>query len=102
MSPTIITTGVPYAQLLDDFRALLRAEREQAAHPAAPPSAPVEETITIREAAKRLNVCQQTIHTWKKNGLLVYYKLGSRTYLKWSEVTAAMRGERRTVKTKKA
>lgn len=102
MSPTIITTGIEYAQMLDDLRALVRYEINQAPQPTALPAATTEETVTIREAAKRLNVCQQTIHTWKKNGLLVYYKLGSRTYLKWGEVVAAMRGEQRTVKTKKA
>ena len=32
--------------------------------------------ITIRELARRYQVSQRTVHNWKKEGRLGYYKLG--------------------------
>ena len=43
----------------------------------------------------------QTVHEWKRRGLLKYHKLGSRSYLKRADVLAALQGYQRTVKTGK-
>lgn len=94
----IIPIGVAYAQLLEDVRAVVRHELQHA--PAAPTATPpTEELLSIREAAELLGVTVQTVHEWKRRGLLKYHKLGSRTYLKRAEVLAAMTGQQRTVKT---
>ena len=97
----IIPVGVAYAQLLEDFRALVRYELQQA--PAAPLAypAPADELLSIREAAVLLGVTVQTVHEWKRRGLLKYHKLGSRSYLKRADVLAALQGHQRTVKTGK-
>ena len=40
-------------------------------------------------------------HEWKRRGLLTYHKMGRRTYLERAEVLAALKSEKRTVKTGK-
>ena len=95
----IISVGVAYAQLLEDVRAVIRHELYHAqAAPAGPPTAPTDELLSIREAAQLLDVTVQTVHEWKRRGLLKYHKLGSRSYLKRAEVLAALQGQQRTVK----
>lgn len=95
----VILTGDTYAQLLEDVRAVIRHELHHTpTAPAGPPTAPVDELLSIREAAELLGVTVQTIHEWKRRGLLFYHKLGSRSYLKRAEVLAALQGQQRTVK----
>ena len=98
----IIPVGVAYAQLIEDVRAVIRHELHHHA-PAAPVgnTAPTDELLSIREAATLLGVTVQTVHEWKRRGLLKYHKLGSRSYLKRADVLAALQGHQRTVKTGK-
>ena len=98
-SPGIVV--VDYAQLLKDLGAVVRYELTNAtAAPLAGP-APTDELLSIREAATLLGVTVQTVHEWKRRGLLKYHKLGSRSYLKRADVLAALQGHQRTVKTGK-
>ena len=98
----VIPVGVAYAQLMEDFRAVIRHELYHHA-PAAPVgnAAPADELLSIREAATLLGVTVQTVHEWKRRGLLKYHKLGSRTFLKRADILAALQGQQRTVKTGK-
>jgi len=100
--PTLITAGIDYPQFFDDLRAVIRHEL-QALAPAAPVgnTPPADELLSIREAATLLGVTVQTVHEWKRRGLLKYHKLGSRSYLKRADVLAALQGHQRTVKTGK-
>ena len=100
--PTLITAGIDYPQFFDDLRAVIRHEL-QALAPAAPVgnTPPTDELLSIREAAELLGVTVQTVHEWKRRGLLKYHKLGSRSYLKRADVLAALQGHQRTVKTGK-
>jgi excisionase family DNA binding protein len=97
--PTLITSGIDYPQFFDDLRAVIRHEL-LAHNPNTPvsPTAPADELLSIREAAELLGVTVQTVHEWKRRGLLKYHKLGSRSYLKRAEVLAALQGQQRTVK----
>lgn len=96
-SPGLVVAD--YAQLLEDVRAVVRHELQHApAAPAGPPTAAADELLSIREAAAMLGVTVQTVHEWKRRGLLKYHKLGSRSYLKRADVLAALQGEQRTVK----
>ena len=98
----IISVGVSYSQVLEDVRAMIRHELKQAtAIPAGTLPSQADELLSIREAATLLGVTVQTIHFWKKNGALVYYKLGSRSYLKRADVMAALQAHTRTVKSGK-
>ena len=100
--PTIITAGIDYSQFWDDFRAVIRHELQSHAPAAAVGNAaPADELLSIREAATLLGVTVQTVHEWKRRGLLRYHKLGSRSYLKRADVLAALQGHQRTVKTGK-
>lgn len=96
----VIPVGVAYAQLLEDVRAVVRHELQHTppAPTGASPTAPADELLSIREAAELLGVTVQTVHEWKRRGLLKYHKLGSRSYLKRAEVLAALTGQQRTVK----
>ena len=100
--PTLITAGIDYPQFFDDLRAVIRHEL-QALTPAAPVgnTPPTDELLSIREAATLLGVTVQSIHEWKRRGLLPYHKLGSRSYIKRADVVGALQGHQRTVKTGK-
>ncbi len=97
MEPVLLTP-VPYAQLLEDLRAIFRHETNQRPAPVGPSDAPATDLLTVQEAAEMLDVCPQTVHEWKRRGLLTYHKMGRRTYLKRAEVLAALKSEKRTVK----
>ena len=99
MDKAVIPIGVAYDQLLEDVRAVVRHELHHApAAFAGPPTAPADELLSVREAAELLGVTVQTVHEWKRRGLLRYHKLGSRSYLKRADVLAALQGHHRTVK----
>ncbi|WP_022823456.1 helix-turn-helix domain-containing protein [Hymenobacter norwichensis] len=95
---TILTSGVTYSQLLDDLRAIIRHEVSSSSPAAPTDTASGPELLTVREAADFLNVCPQTIHDWKRRGMLLYHKIGGRTYLKRVDVLNALQGHQRTAK----
>ena len=100
MDKMLIPIGVAYAQLLDDVRAVVRHELQQAApQPSTAPA--IEDLLSIREAAQLLGVTVQTVHDWKRRSILAYYKMGSRSYLKRGEVLAALQRYQRTGKSGK-
>lgn len=46
-----------------------------------------EETLlTVEEVAEYLEVSKVTIHTWKREGKLPFYRMGRRVYFKKSEI----------------
>ena len=95
MEKQIITVGVGYETLLADFRAeMLSVLKAHAPAGAAPPTgsgAEPEQLLDVRQAAELLGVTWQTVHEWKRRGLLPFNKLGGRTYFKRSEVLAALK-----------
>ena len=99
MERMLIPIGVAYAQMLEDVRAVVRHELQHAQPtPAGTGTPPDEELLTVREAAGLLDVTVQTVHDWKRRGLLKYHKLGSRTYIKKADVLAALNGYPRSAK----
>lgn len=100
MDKVLIPIGVAYAQMLDDVRAVFRHELQQASASSrgAASSPSTDELLSVREAATLLCVTVQTVHEWKRRGLLKYHKLGSRSYLKKADVLAALQGHQRTLK----
>lgn len=99
--PTILTSGVDYAQFFDDLRAVIRHEIKQAgAAPAAPATDAEPELLTVEQAAALLDVTEHTIHEWKRRGLLPFLKLGSRTYFKRAELLASLQNQQRSLKAK--
>ena len=98
---SMIPVGVDYIQFLNDVRAVIRHELDHSSVVAEPLVSPSDELLTIREAAVLLDVTVQTVHDWKRRGLLKYHKLASRSYLKRADVLAALQGHQRTSKTGK-
>lgn len=45
-----------------------------------------KELLTRRETAQLFKVSLVTIHEWSNNGIIKPYKLGNRTYFKYSEL----------------
>ena len=45
-----------------------------------------KEFITRKETAKLFNVSLVTIHEWQNNGILKVYKMGNRSFFKYSEL----------------
>ena len=64
----------------------LLAERETAAAEADRN----ERTLTVREAAAKLNMREQTVYTWVKTGKLQAYNVGRAVRLKLGDVQAAL------------
>ena len=92
MNKQIITAGVGYDDLLADVRAVVLSALQ--AHTPTAPAAPVgevEQVLDVHQAAALLGVTWQTVHEWKRRGLLPFNKLGGRTYFKRSEVLAALK-----------
>lgn len=48
------------------------------------------EFITRKETAALFKVSLVTVHDWSNNGILKPYKLGNRTYYKYSELLEAL------------
>lgn len=45
-----------------------------------------ETILSIKELAEQKNVSIQTIHNWKKEGLIPFYRIGRNVFFKLSEV----------------
>lgn len=45
-----------------------------------------KEFLTRKETQILFNVSSVTIHEWQKNGILKVYKMGNRSYFKYSEL----------------
>ena len=102
MDKLLIPIGIAYAQVMDDIRAVVRHEYSNIlAATNGATTLPVDELLSIREAAKMLDVTVQTVHDWKRRGLLRYHKLGSRSYIKKADVLSALSGHQRSTKTGK-
>lgn len=46
----------------------------------------VKEFLTRKETAELFNVSLVTIHDWQNNGILKVYKMGTRSFFKYSEL----------------
>lgn len=100
VSPGVVVAD--YARLLEDVRAVVRHELQHHAPPApADPAAPADELLSLDAAAELLGVTVQTVHEWKRRGLLKYHKLGSRSYLKRAEMLGALKAQQRSAKPSK-
>jgi hypothetical protein len=55
-----------------------------------------KEFITRRETAKLFNVSLVTIHEWQNNGILKVYKMGNRSFFKYSELLETLYNSNRS------
>jgi DNA-binding transcriptional MerR regulator len=56
----------------------------------------VKEFITRKETAKLFNVSLVTIHEWQNNGILKVYKMGNRSFFKYSELLETLYNSNRS------
>ena len=98
----VIFSGVPYSQVLEDIGTVLRREIQNLLSSHIKPEAESpDQLLTVREVSELLSITVQTVHLYKKQGILPYYKIAGRTYLKRPEVVAALQSYQRTIKGRK-
>jgi excisionase family DNA binding protein len=95
---TIITSGITPAELIEQFRAVVRFELQQAGVGTAPATTEPEELLTVKQAAELLDVSTHTIHDWKRQGRLPFSKMGGRTYIKRAALLASLQEQQRSPK----
>ena len=54
-----------------------------------------EQLLSIEDVQEIFNVSKVTIHKWKKQGLIPYYKLNRKVYFKRSEVINSLQDKKR-------
>lgn len=54
------------------------------------PEADNEDLMTINEVAEYFRRSRQTIHSWKKQGLLPFYRISRKIYFKKRDVLSAL------------
>lgn len=55
-----------------------------------------KEFFTRKETAELFNVSLVTIHDWQKNGILKVYKMGNRSFFKYSELLETLYNSNRS------
>jgi len=88
-----------YALNVGEFEQLM-AELMQANQIQSPERIPVftevvSDQMNISECAKYLNVSESTLHRYKNNRAIPFYKVGRTVYFKRSEVDAAINSEQK-------
>jgi excisionase family DNA binding protein len=85
-----ILISLPETEFWERHRGILREELTSLL--ILKPSPPEEEPLLkIGEIADDLNVTRQTIHDWKRKGLIPYERVGSRVFFRKSQVRAALK-----------
>jgi excisionase family DNA binding protein len=84
MDSKIILTPVSIADLMQQIRAVVRDELQQQQT-----SELQEKLLTPKETADLLRISLVTLWEWEKQGRIVKYKMGGRTYFKYSEIMAS-------------
>ena len=82
-------------QLSETLIAAFRQELSKQQLPTGPTSPGGEKLLGVDETAAMLGICRQTVHDWKRRGLLQFHRLGGKVYFKQSEVLAALKGQTR-------
>lgn len=57
-----------------------------------------DQLIKISEACRLLGVSSVTIHTWKKGGLIPFYRISNKIYFKKNELIQSLKKANRGVK----
>ena len=57
---------------------------------------PKKEILTRKETALLFDVSLVTIHEWQKNGILKVYKMGNRSFFKYSELLETLYNSNRS------
>jgi excisionase family DNA binding protein len=85
-----ILISLPETEFWERHRGILR---EELTNLLIPKSIPPEEEplLKIEEIAEDLNVTRQTIHEWKRKGLIPFERIGARIFFRKSKVRAALK-----------
>lgn len=96
MVTTQITTVTP-KELVDLISESVKAQiQELSSHLNGNPSKEGKEFLTRKETAELFHVSLVTIHDWQNNGTLKLYKMGNRSYFKYSELLETLYNSNRS------
>lgn len=92
MEPNMILIPLPLA----DFQELLETSLRQVLQTDSPPVEKAEHSaaeplLTIEEAAAYFGRSRQTIHEWKRKGIIPFHRISGRIYFKQSELAQSLR-----------
>lgn len=63
-----------------------------------PPPEKQDQLIKLNEACRLLGVSSVTIHTWKKAGLIPFYRISNKIYFKKDEIIQSLKKTNRGIK----
>lgn len=96
MQTTQITTVTP-KELVDLISESVKAQiQELSSHLNGIPSKEGKEFLTRKETAELFHVSLVTINEWQNNGTLKLYKMGNRSYFKYSELLETLYNSNRS------
>lgn len=79
-----------FGQLYENIVAAFKSELIQQQVKSGPSAPDGEKLLSVDETAQLLGICRQTVHDWKRRGLLDFHRLGGKVYFKQAEVVAAL------------
>lgn len=79
---SIIEVAKPFLE--DLINNIISSKQESQIHPE-----PMDELLSVEEAAALLGVTPATIHSWKKKGIIRFKRIGRRVYLYKKELLAS-------------
>ena len=92
----VTQSQVLVAMSLDDFQSLVKECVKEALSFClpTPETKQTEPFIKIKEVCKLLGVSEVTVHNWKDNGLIPFYRISGKIYFLESEVRASLKAVR--------
>ena len=83
----------------DELKALIKDSLKEALEEKTNPQQPDKEDqlIKLSEACKLLKVSAVTIHTWKRAGLIPFYRISNKIYFKKDELIQSLKKAKRGI-----
>ena len=92
MNENVIFSAFTLDELLLKFKEVVKSEVQNIN--TSPKDEP-EELLDIFQVCKLTGACKATIHNWKRNGVLPFYRLGRKVRFKKNEVFDALKKVKR-------
>lgn len=95
MESIVITTPTELREIISKAVMDALKSSESVIHPTHQPENNEDQLLRISQLAVLLSVSKQTIHNWKKQGLINCYRISNKVFFKKSEVLASLKKSRK-------